>query len=101
MYNIYICPLQTCRHFTLKLIIQGHPWSAKLPHAAHFKSACISLVISPRGLACEANLYEIMGSESSGVVRFGLGPLLQGQMRISKFKGAYNFRIIGPRGLKC
>ena len=25
-------------------------------HAADIKSACISLIIGPRGLACEANL---------------------------------------------
>ena len=40
-----------------------------------------------------------MGWESSGVVGFDLGPLLQGQMRIAKVKSAYNFLIIGPRGL--
>ena len=40
-----------------------------------------------------------MGWESSGVVRFDLGPLLQGQMRIAKLKSAYNMLIIGPRGL--
>ena len=37
--------------------------------------------------------------ESSGVVGFDLGPLLQGQMRIAKHKSAYNLLIIGPRGL--
>ena len=37
--------------------------------------------------------------ESSGVVRFDLGLLLQGQMRIAKPKSAYNSLIIGPRGL--
>ena len=42
-----------------------------------------------------------MGSESFDVVRFDLGPLLQGQMRIAKFKSAYNLLIIGPRGLQC
>ena len=36
--------------------------------------------------------------ESSGVVEFDLGPLLQGQMRIAKLKSAYNSLIIGPRG---
>ena len=36
--------------------------------------------------------------ESSGVVGFDLGPLLQGQMRIAKLKSAYNSLIIGPRG---
>ena len=32
-----------------------------------------------------------MGWESFGVVRFDLGPLLQGQTGISKPKSAYNF----------
>ena len=40
-----------------------------------------------------------MGWESSGVVRFDLGPLLQGQARIAKLKSAYNSPIICPRGL--
>ena len=39
--------------------------------------------------------------ESSGVVAFDLGPLLQGHMRIAKLKSAYNSLIIGPRGLGC
>ena len=37
--------------------------------------------------------------ESSGVVRFDLGPILQGQMSIAKLKSAYNSLISGPRGL--
>ena len=40
-----------------------------------------------------------MGWESSGVVGFDLGILLQGQMRTAKVKSAYNWPIIGPRGL--
>ena len=40
-----------------------------------------------------------MGWESSGVVGFDLGPLLQGQTSIAKLKSAYNSLIIGPRGL--
>ena len=36
--------------------------------------------------------------ESSGVVGFELGPLLEGQMRTAKLKSAYNSLIIGPRG---
>ena len=56
MYNRYTCPLQPCRHLTLKLLIQGHLWSAKVPHIADFKSAYISLIIGPRGLQCETNL---------------------------------------------
>ena len=40
-----------------------------------------------------------MGRESFGVVGFDLGPLLQGQTRIARLKGAYSSLIIGPRGL--
>ena len=40
-----------------------------------------------------------MGCESSGVVGFDLGPLLQGQMRIAKLKSAYKLFIIGTKGL--
>ena len=40
-----------------------------------------------------------MGWESFDVVRFDLGPLLQGQMRTPKLKSAYNSLILGPRGL--
>ena len=40
-----------------------------------------------------------MGWESFGLVRFDLGPLVQGQMRIAKLKSDYNGLIIGPRGL--
>ena len=40
-----------------------------------------------------------MNWESSGVVGFDLGPLLEGQTRIAKFKSAYNSLNIGPGGL--
>ena len=40
-----------------------------------------------------------MGWESSGVVGLDLGILLEGQMRTAKLKSAYNWVIIGPRGL--
>ena len=40
-----------------------------------------------------------MGWESFGVVRFDLGPLLQGQMWIAKLKSAYNLLSIGHTGL--
>ena len=39
-----------------------------------------------------------MGWDSFGVVRFDLGPLLQGQLRIAKLTIAYNSLIIGPTG---
>ena len=42
-----------------------------------------------------------MGGESSDVIRFDLGPLLQGQTMIAKLKIACNSLIIGPRGFQC
>ena len=42
-----------------------------------------------------------MGWESFGVVRFDLGPLIQGQTWIAKLKSAYNSLIMGPRDLQC
>ena len=42
-----------------------------------------------------------MGWESFGVVRFDLGPRVQGQTRIAKLKSAYDSLIMGPRGLQC
>ena len=39
-----------------------------------------------------------MGWESFGMVRFDLGPLVQGQMRIAKLKSAYNLLIINTCG---
>ena len=45
------------------------------------------------------NRQEIMGCESVDMVRFDLGTLLQGQMRIEKIESAYNSLIIGDRVL--
>ena len=39
-----------------------------------------------------------MGRESFDMVRFELGPLLQGQMRIAKLKSAKNLLIICRTG---
>ena len=80
--------------FDLGPLVQGQTRIAKL------KSAYNSLIMGPRGLQCETNLWEIMGWKSSDVVIFDLGPLLQGQTRIAKLKNAYNSLIIGPRGLQ-
>ena len=41
------------------------------------------------------------GWESSDVVSFDLGPLLQGQTRIAKCKSAYSMLIIGLIGMQC
>ena len=104
MYNRYTCLLQPYRHLTLKLLIQGHPRSAKVTPIADFKSVYILLIIGPRVLQCETNLQEIMCCEFSDVVRFDLGPLLPGQTRIAKLiiagfcafkrKCAYNSLIL-------
>ena len=45
------------------------------------------------------NRQEILGCESVDMVRFDLGTLLQGQMRIAKIESAYNSLIIGDRDL--
>ena len=66
--------------FDLGPVLQGQTRIAK------FKSAYNSLIIGPRGLGCETNLWEIMGKEFSDVVRFDLGSLLQSQMRKPKLK---------------
>ena len=42
-----------------------------------------------------------MGWETSGVARFDLGPLIQGQTSVVKLKSAYNSLIINPGGLQC
>ena len=42
-----------------------------------------------------------MGWESSDVVGFDLGPLLQGQTTTAELKSAYNSLIIDSRGLQC
>ena len=94
MYNRDTCLLQPYRHLTLKLLIQGHPWSAKVTHIVDFKSVYISLIIGPRVLQCETNLQKIMCCKFSDVVRFDLGPLLPGQTRIAKLKSAYNSLIL-------
>ena len=62
--------------FDLGPLLQGHTRIAKL------KSVYNWLIIGPRGLQCETNLWEILGWESFDVVRFDLGPLLQGQIKV-------------------
>ena len=62
--------------FDLEPLLQGQMSTAKL------KSAYNSFIIDPRGLQCETNLYNIMGWESSDVVRFDVWPLLQGQTMV-------------------
>ena len=57
--------------FDLGPLLQGEMRIAKL------KSAYNLLIIGPRGLGWQTNLYEIMDWESCGVVGFDLGPLLQ------------------------
>ena len=65
------------------------------------KSAYILLIIGPRGLECVTNLLEFMCWESFAVVRFDLGPLVQGQTAVAKLKSAHISLIIDPRDLEC
>ena len=39
--------------------------------------------------------------ESSDVVKFGLGPILQGQTRIAKLRSVYNSLIMVSSSLQC
>ena len=66
-------------------LLQGHTWITKL------KSVYNLLIIGPRGLQCETTLQEIMGWESSDVVRR--------QDKDSQTKRVHNSFIIDPRGL--
>ena len=77
--------------FNLGPLLQGQ---TRIP-----KIAYSSLVIGPRGLQCETNLWKIMGWESFDVVRFDFEPFLRGQTRIAKSKSAYNSLFWGSRGL--
>ena len=75
--------------FNLGPLLQGQMKVAKL------KSADNLLIICPRGLQCETNLQEMIGWESSDVVRFCLGPHIQGQTMVllalvSCLSGGYN-----------
>ena len=57
---------------------------------AKFKSAYSLHIIGPRGLQNKANLWVFMGRASSDVVRFGLGTILQDQVRVAQLKSANN-----------
>ena len=83
------------------VIFHLRPPPSRSNEDSHLKSAHNSLIIGRTGLGWQTNLQEIMGQESFDVVRFDLGPLLQGQTRILKLKSAYISLIIGPRGLQC
>ena len=59
---------------------------------------CLVLVLDVCNV--KPSYKELMGWESFNVVRFDLGPLLQGPSRIAKLKSAYDLLIIVPRGLQ-
>ena len=88
-----------CESFDLVRFDLGHLLQGQM--IGKLKSAYNLLIIGPRGLQCETNLFRNRGLESSDVVRFDLGPLLQGQTRIAKLKSAYNSLIFGRRCLQC
>ena len=74
--------------FNLESRFQGQTRIAKL------KNAYNSLIIGPRGLQYETNLYKIMGWESSDVVRFDIGPPRSNDgslALVSCLSGGYNF----------
>ena len=52
-------------------------------------------------LECHTSLQQIMGWESSDVVRFDIRTFLQGQTRVSKLKSACFPLIIATRGVEC
>ena len=81
MYDRYICPVQPCRLLTLKLLIQ----------------VLITGLLMVLEVWDGKPTQEIIGLEYFGVVRFDLGPLLQGQTRIAELKSAYNSLIINAR----
>ena len=64
--------------FDLEPLLQGQMRTAK------HKSAYNSLIIGPRGLQCETDLWDSMAWESSNVVRLDLVPLLQKSMPSQK-----------------
>ena len=94
-------PLQPCRHLTLKLLIQGHLRSAKVPHVADLKVPISPLLLVLEVCSVKPTYRKSWAANSSDVVRFDLGPLLQGQTTILKLKSAYNSLTIGPGGLQC
>ena len=49
----------------------------------------------------QAILLDLTSVVTALVVRFDLGPLLQGQTKVAKLKSAYNSLIIGRTGLGC
>ena len=86
--------LESAHHSRSSTECQSTPCSGllKYPHLPYYWFIA---------LACETNLKEIMGWESSQVVRFDLGSLLQGQMQTANLQSAYNSFIIGPTGFQC
>ena len=101
MCNRYICPLQPCRHLTLKLLIQGHARSAEVTHIADFKSAYIPLLLVLEVCNVKPTYRKSCATNILMLSDLTLDPLLQGQTGIAKLKSAYNSLIIGPRGLEC
>ena len=78
----------------------GTPFKVKQGYS-NLKELITRLLLVLEICSVKLTYKKIMGCESSGVVRFDLGSLLQGQTRIAKLKSSYNSLIIGPRGLQC
>ena len=94
------CEFSDVVRFDLGPILQGQTRIAKL------KSAYNSLIFvlevwdgKPtyrKSWARNLLVWIDLTLDPYGVVRFGLGPLLQGQKRMAKLIRAYNSLIIGP-----
>ena len=71
--------------FDLQPLLQDHTDQTRV---AKLKVLLTHLLLALEFLECETDLQEIMGWASFEVVKFDLGPLFQGQMRVAKLKSA-------------
>ena len=84
---------------TKGIIGTGLKFAGYVPHYKILTGNIFGLILKNKMAATGVSLSVMVCESSSGVVRFDLGPLLQGQMRIAKLKSACISLIIGPRGL--
>ena len=83
--------------FITRLLLVQEVWDGK---PTYRKSWAGNLSVRS-DLTLDPSVKVKRGWESFDVVKFALGPLLQGHTRIAKLKSAYSSLNIGPRGLQC
>ena len=83
--------------FDLRSLFQGQTRTDKLKSA--YNLLIIGSVLEVRNV--KPTHKKIMGYKSFDVIGFDLGPLLQGQVRLTKLESGYNSLITGTRGLQC